>query len=265
MCLALIVISEHPQYPIIILSNRDEFYQRASVSAHFWPDYPNIFAGRDSVAQGTWLGINKEGGLALVTNYRNPKKQSNLKLSRGLLVSHYLLEKGYNSPFEYIKKIASMATDYNQFNLIVGNLNEIYYYSNVTHQAQKLAAGIHCISNHLLNTPWYKVERAKALFSQIKNEFLNCTERNKMRDLLFPILADKQLAPDDLLPDTGVGVDIEKMLSSIFVNLSDRKYGTRSSSVILFEQGNISFSEKIYNNGQCTSLTTTNIKLFRGK
>lgn len=261
MCLALIVISEHLLYPIIILSNRDEFYQRKSIAAHFWSEEPGIFAGRDSVAKGTWLGVNKKGCFALVTNYRDPKKYSNLKLSRGLLVSNYLLKCGRISLLEYVKKAAEIAADYNPFNLVVGNLNEIYYYSNVTNKAQKLAAGIHGISNHLLNTPWYKVERAKTLFSQIKNEFLNCTERNKMRDLLFPILADTQSAPNNLLPDTGVGMDLEKMLSSIFVSIPSREYGTRSSSVILFEQGNISFSEKIYIKGQEASLTTTNIKL----
>ncbi|MFA6301546.1 MAG: NRDE family protein [Legionella sp.] len=259
MCLALIAINQHPLYPVIILSNRDEFYKRASSPANFWNENLNIFSGRDLVGNGTWLGINKNGRFSLVTNYRNPKAYNPSKLSRGLLVSNYLQEIDNNSPITYLEKIRLDTDKYNGFNLIVGNPSEIYCYSNVSNKIEKLASGIYCLSNHLLNTPWYKVERAKQLFMNLKKQLITCDDPIQIRDLLFPILADQSLAPDTLLPDTGMEMHIEKLLSSIFVDIAEYGYGTYSSSIIVFEKNNISFSEKIFENGTFLTSNTTNI------
>ncbi|MDR3442247.1 MAG: NRDE family protein [Legionella sp.] len=244
MCLILIALNQHPLYPIIILSNRDEFYNRATTPAHYWKDAPYLFAGQDLVGSGTWLGIAKNGAFSCVTNYRNPKIYNSSLLSRGLLVKEFLLNSATTPASDYIKKIIPVANQYNPFNLLVGTLDEILYYSNVENKMKKLSSGLYGLSNHLLNTPWYKVKRAKELFNKVHNQLIACDVPEQLSELLFPILADKTQAPDDLLPHTGVSLELEKSLSSIFITLPAQAYGTRNSTLILFKKDTIFFSEK---------------------
>ncbi len=260
MCLALLAIGQHPLYPLIILSNRDEFYQRATVPAHFWQEHSNIFSGKDLVCGGTWLGVNKQGNFSLITNYRNPDGYNLLMQSRGLLAKNFLLESIQTSPSAYVKKIVAVSDNYNPFNLIVGNRTDITYYSNVVNKTQKLTTGLYGISNHILDTPWYKVLKAKNLFNQLIAELITLEAPDRIAELLFPILEDRTLAPDNLLPSTGVPVDVEKSLSSIFVNIPSQAYGTRSSTMILFEENNIFFFEKTFVNAKLISLERNNIR-----
>ncbi|MBA2649454.1 MAG: NRDE family protein [Legionella sp.] len=265
MCLALIAIGQHPLYPLIILSNRDEFYARESAPADFWQESPNVFSGKDLVRHGAWLGVNKDGYFSLLTNYRDPKAFKSSMQSRGLLVSNYLSDYTNRSPLEYIKHIEAVSNHYNKFNLIIGNVNDAYYYSNVANTTQKLTTHIYCISNHLLDTPWYKVEHAKQLFSHWLTYIKTSTNmgRDKIHDSLFNILSDKTLSPDHLLPKTGIPVELEKPLSSIYVDVPQHQYGTYCSSIILFEKNNISFTEKIFNHGHFSSIRKTDIELLR--
>ncbi|MFT4060359.1 MAG: NRDE family protein [Legionella sp.] len=262
MCLALIAINQHPRYPLIILSNRDEFYQRATIAAHYWPDYPQLFAGKDLEAGGTWLGVNRQGNFALLTNYRNPGVHSDTMKSRGLLVKNYLTANPAAAPSHYIEQIASMADQYNPFNLFVGNTQEVIYYSNVAKINSKLTTGLYGISNHLLETPWFKVLRAKKAFNRVKNDLLHYETPEHIGDLLFPILEDRTLAPNHLLPHTGVPTELEKSLSSIFVYVPYHGYGTRCSNLILFSDKESFFSERIFINGQATTLQTTQISFL---
>lgn len=259
MCLALLAIGQHPLHPVIILSNRDEFYERDSAPADFWHENPNVFSGKDLIKHGAWLGINKNGNFALLTNYRDPKLFKPSMQSRGLLVSNYLSEYAGKSSLEYIHKVKSASKNYNKFNLIIGDVTNAYYFSNVKNKAKKLSTGIYCISNHLLDTPWFKVERAKELFVNMSNALLACNDRDKIYDLLFNILSDITLSPDHQLPQTGMSMDLEKSLSSIFVNIPQHKYGTYSSSIILFERNNILFAEKIFKNGHLVTFKKTDI------
>ncbi|MCL9685260.1 NRDE family protein [Legionella maioricensis] len=261
MCLALIAIDQHPLYPLIILSNRDEFYKRATVPAHYWQENPNIFSGKDLVGGGTWLGVNKSGHFSLITNYRNPNLYDLLMQSRGLLAKNFLFESIHTTPSAYVKKIARVSNNYNPFNLVVGNKAAITYYSNVINKTKKLTRNLYGISNHLLDTPWYKVLRAKDLFNKLRDELITCEAPDAIEKRLFSILEDKTLAPDNLLPNTGVSVELEKSLSSIFVNIPNQAYGTRSSTIILFAKNNLFFSEKTFINAQLTSLERTNIKM----
>lgn len=260
MCLVLLAIKEHPEYPLMILSNRDEFYKRASSPADFWIENPDVFSGRDLVGNGTWLGVNRDGRFSLITNYRNPQRYTASAPSRGLLVSDFLLESAPITSLDYINKVAVNSDFYNPFNIVVGDSNNIYYYSNVEKKIKELSRGIYCMSNHLLNTPWYKVEKAKELFIRNKDNLLARSSRDETLDLLYPILLDNSSSPDYLLPDTGVGMDLEKRLSSIFVTIPEHGYGTYSSSIILFAKNKISFSEKIYIHGDFSSLKTTDIE-----
>lgn len=261
MCLALVAIGQHPKYPLILLSNRDEFYNRASRPADYWHDDRSVFAGRDLVTGGSWLGVNKKGGFALVTNYRNPNAYNALMQSRGHLVSHYLLNQKLCSPDQYIKTVAATAHNYNPFNLIVGTMNKSTYYSSVDNKVINLKAGLYGLSNHLLDTPWYKVLHAKELFSKTRDKLIDCTEPEALGNLLLPILEDSQRAPDNLLPQTGLTEHLEKALSSIFVDVPEHHYGSRSSSLILFTKDTLFFTEKTFLNAQMISSRHTEIKI----
>lgn len=260
MCLALVAINLHPFYPLIVLSNRDEFYNRATIPAHFWPEAPNLFAGKDLAAGGTWLGVNQQGGFSLITNYRNPNIYDVALCSRGLLVKNYLLESIRTSPASYLQEILPSVHCYNPFNLLVGTIDELIYYSNVENKVKKLTHGLYGISNHLLDSPWYKLLKAKKLFNQSLDKVKLSKHPESIEELLFPILANRTLAPDHLLPQTGVPIDLEKLLSSIFVNVPNVGYGTRSSTLILFGKNTIFFSEKTFSNGALLSWSRTNIK-----
>lgn len=237
MCILFIAYRIHPEYPLILAANRDEIYDRPTKSAHFWDDDPSILAGRDLKQGGTWLGITKTGRFAALTNYRNPKENQKNKQSRGHIVKNFLMSD--SAPYNYLVALQKERKQYAGFNVIVGNQENICYYSNVENEIKEMPAGIHGLSNHLLNTPWPKVEKGKQkLQSLIKNNHVT-------PDALFHLLADKELAPTDQLPNTGVPLEIEKQLSSIFIEMDG--YGTRSSTVILIDKvGTVSFWERTF-------------------
>src|SRR4030042_5170928 len=118
MCLILIGINSHPDYKLIIAGNRDEYYDRPTTEAAFWDEAPYLLAGKDLLGGGTWFGITKNGRLAAISNYRDPKYVKNDAPSRGRLVSDFLL--GSDSPGLYLDSITGEAGKYNGFNLIAG-------------------------------------------------------------------------------------------------------------------------------------------------
>ena len=227
----------HPKHPLIVLANRDEFYDRPTAPARRWDDHPNIFAGRDLVANGTWLGAGDGGRFAAVTNYREPKAVTG-ELSRGELVADFL--KGELSLDRYLETVESKSHRYSGFNLIVGTAGkQLFYLSNRDGGVRSLEPGIYGLSNHLLNTAWPKVTIGLARFEQLVSKDLID------RDECFELLADETLAADSDLPDTGVGLERERILSSIYVRTPI--YGTRSSTVVLFgTDGEFYFEEKVF-------------------
>lgn len=238
MCLIFLSLNNHPNYKVIVAGNRDEFYQRKTAPAQFWEDHPTLLAGRDLEAGGTWMGISKQGKISMVTNYRDLKNLKSVAPSRGHLVSDFLLN-GVK-PDEYLNSIVPRGDEFNGFNLIVGNADELYYYSNYTGTVEKIPEGLHGLSNHLLNTAWPKVERGKQKLQPILKS--NTIDPAK----LFEVLYDDQIASDDQLPDTGVGLERERSLSSMFIKSPG--YGSRCSTVILIDRNNkVSFSERVYN------------------
>ncbi|HVE56645.1 MAG TPA: NRDE family protein [Pyrinomonadaceae bacterium] len=226
MCVIFFAYQQHSEYPLILLANRDEFYERPTAEAHFWQDAPNLYAGRDLVHGGTWLGITKSGRFAAVTNYRDPNAPKG-KFSRGDLVSDFL--RNDNSVEDYLKKIQENAADFSGFNLLVGEfsttIQTLGYYSNREDKIKILAPGIYGLSNYLLDTPWRKVSKGKAELTRL----LQNGELEK--EQFWGLLSDKTLADDADLPNTGIGFDREKLLSAIFIETPI--YGTRSSSVVL--------------------------------
>ncbi|UII29287.1 NRDE family protein [Fulvivirga maritima] len=237
MCLILLAYKKHEKYPLIVAANRDEFYARKTESAHFWSDNPQVLAGRDLEAGGTWMGVNKNGRLAMITNYRDLRNIKDNAPSRGHLVSDFL--SGNEDAKGYLEKVEAKGQQYNGFNLICGDVNGLYYYGNYQQGVHKIDAGIHGLSNALLNTPWPKVERGKQkLADQIK-------KGNLLPHELIETLHDDVKPPDTSLPDTGVGVEMERMLSPMFIKSPD--YGSRCSTVIMVEDnGVINFFERSY-------------------
>jgi len=239
MCLLLMALNTHVTYPLILLANRDEYYERPSASARFWAEAPSVLAGKDLRAGGTWLGITRKGRIGAVTNYRDPASMREDAPSRGRLVSDFLL--GQRGPEEYIDKLDREAGKYNGFNLIVGEKGQYYWYSNRGDGVRSLSAGIYGLSNHLLDTPWPKVAKSKDALVHLLAE----REAPSLEEL-FLILTDHTIAGDEDLPDTGVGLEWERILSPVFIK--SPTYGTRSSTVLLIDaQDRVTFIEKTFN------------------
>lgn len=245
MCLIAFAYKIHPVYDLVLIANRDEFYARPTREAMFWSEegFPDLLAGKDMEAGGTWMGITQTGKWAAVTNYRDISNIKENAPSRGNLVLDYL--KGNNSAQNYLENIHNKADSYNGFNLLIGEEENVYYYSNQTHKITVVQPGIYSLSNALLNTHWPKSDTAKKnLQTCIANNTLDKTS-------LFAILTDFEKAPEKKLPHTGLPAEMEKELSSIFIKTQN--YGTRSSTLLLKEKsGKASFIERLYNNGLVT-------------
>jgi uncharacterized protein with NRDE domain len=230
MCLLLIALHVHPRFPLIVAANRDEFLARPTLPADFWSDRPEILAGRDQSAGGTWMGVTRSGRFAAVTNYRDlhrprPAEPS----SRGQLVLEALSgDPDTQHPYRY-----------DGFNLLWGDTDRLMYHNNISGTVETVPSGIHGLSNHMLNTPWPKVIRAKRAFTDAITAGVPATE------VLFGLLQDRTIAPDDQLPDTGLDLQRERALSAPFIETPG--YGTRCSTVILFGiDGTIAFEERTW-------------------
>lgn len=237
MCLINFAFQHHPFYPLILVGNRDEFYNRATRKLQWWEDEDfNILAGKDLQEGGTWMGINKSGQFAALTNYRDLNNINNNVPSRGRLVSNFL--KGKLAVDEMHQLLKTQGRLYNGFNLIYGDVSALFYYSNVTDQVRQLYPGIYGLSNALLDTPWPKVVKSKAAFTQQLSEPLNPTP-------FIEILNNTDTAPDADLPETGVPFDLEKKLSAMFI--TSNNYGTRLTTFVsINNQGDVTYREKGY-------------------
>ncbi|ANN66673.1 NRDE family protein [Bordetella bronchialis] len=224
MCLAVLAIHTVPGLPAIIAANRDEYHARPTAPAQPWKDDPRIIAGRDLKSGGTWMGMTRGGRYALVTNYRDPMSILPRAPSRGKLVEDYLRQD--TAPEDYVQRVARDGARYNGFNLIVGDRGAAWYYSNRGASPRALEPGIYALSNHLLDTPWPKLARTKAAFAGILR-----ASPTPDPEALFEALGDRSIALDAELPDTGVGLERERFLSSAFI--VGLTYGTRSSTVMM--------------------------------
>ncbi|WP_353893651.1 NRDE family protein [Proteinivorax hydrogeniformans] len=234
ICTLIFAYKVHPEYDLVFLGNRDEFKNRPTAFSHFWDDHSDILAGIDLLKGGTWTGITKKGRIAFITNYRDFNIQRDPLLSRGYLVKDFLLKN--ISPFTYLKEVQKEKDKYDLFNLIVGSLDDLCYYSNVENKIKKLTPGLYGLSNALLDTPWPKVVKAKNRLSSLLKIGFSVPQ-------LFEILDDTEIPPDENLPDTGLTLDKERMLSPIHIDTPT--YGTRIKTVILINKsGDVKFYEK---------------------
>lgn len=240
MCLIVFSLLEHPEYPLIFAGNRDEFHGRPTAAAHFWSEHPDLLAGRDLQAGGTWLGVRRSGRFATVTNYREPGEHRPDARSRGELVTNFLLEAP--SARRFARSLESEGQAYNGFNLIFGGPDALFYVSNRGEKARRLQPGVYGLSNGSLDTPWPKVRRAKALFAEVTGE------GDVDPEALLEVLSDDWRPPDSELPATGLGRRWERQASSIFI--AGDEYGTRASTVLLVRKdGTTTFVERSFGPG----------------
>ena len=236
MCLIFVAWRVHGDYPLVVAANRDEFFARPTLPAEFWNETPHILAGRDLEGGGTWMGITRSGRFAALTNYRDPAQMRSGVPSRGGLVAGFLA--GSESPQAYLDQIASTARECNGYNLIVGDGESLWWSSNVGEVSRELTPGVYGVSNHLLDTPWPKVGAGKTALSSALDALPD-------ENSLFELLHDDSLHPDEHLPQTGVPLDWERLLSAAFVK--SPSYGTRSSTLLTRHcDGRIILDEKTW-------------------
>ncbi|MFK7732883.1 MAG: NRDE family protein [Pseudomonadales bacterium] len=238
MCILFVALGEHPRYPLIVAANRDEEFARPSETARFWSDSPDIYGGRDLLAGGTWLAVNKTGRIAAITNLRMPNLYKDNPISRGGLIPDYLR---CESEVQFKEQLCDTHHLYNPFNLMFGTMNELTVYNSATNTFVSLGRGFHSVSNGPLDDYWPKMSRGVSL---LETHVLERTDRELDIERLIGDMRDTTQADETLLPQTGVGVEFEKLLSSIFIE-GDR-YGTRTTSVLTFDRQSLTFYEVDY-------------------
>jgi uncharacterized protein with NRDE domain len=230
MCLVALALGIHEEFPLIVAANRDEFYERPTTRVHYWEDDPTIFAGKDCLRGGSWLGVSKKRRFACVTNIRETVESEEIDfISRGDLVKGFL--QSDFSPKEYIRQIKQQKDKYQGFNLIVHNGTQTIYYSNRIEQPIELTAGYYYVSNSTLNVEWPKVKSLQSGFRDVVNA------RPPLEEIVeqtLKVLQTEDLYLDKELPKTGVGLKWERMLSTIFIK--SELYGTRASTIVAINE-----------------------------
>ena len=241
MCLVIFAYKVHPQYPLIITANRDEFYKRPTVGAHWWESKPNVLAGRDLKGGGTWLGVSKSGKFATLTNYRDLQHMRKDAPTRGALVTDYL-ENDELTAMAYLQSIENDEA-FNGYNLLLYENGQLFWHSNVSAKTEELESGIYGLSNAQLDTPWPKVLRGKQFLQKwMQKDFPNLDAEEA-----FAYLQNRERPKDADLPDTGVGIEWERFLSPMFIEEPKHQYGTRCSTVVLIDKNaEVSFEERVY-------------------
>ena len=233
MCLIALAWQVHADYPLIVVANRDEFFARPTAPAHWWNEAPGLLAGRDLSAGGTWLGVTRGSRFAALTNFRDPQRNRDNAASRGALVVEALRSA---DPAAAAARMLDRRADYNPFNLLIRDGDSLLVVESEAGRIEHLAPGIHGLSNHLVDTPWPKVRRACERLRQSLAQL-------PVIDPLLGTLRDDRPAPDAELPDTGIPLPWERMLSSGFIRAPG--YGTRSTTAVLVDRhGNGRFVEQ---------------------
>ena len=233
MCLVVLAFDAHPEFPLIVAGNRDEFHARPTQDAAWWPDDTNILGGRDLLAGGTWLAMHRNGRFATVTNYRDAEAKGGKLRSRGHLVAEFLQSK--LSPIDYLRSIDD--TLYAGFNLLVADKRRLAYLSNEGGELRELPAGIYGLSNATLDAPWEKVKRSKArLQVLIEQGDVNQTQ-------LLRLLDDREKGPLNEVRPGRLPYATAHAITAPFIVLPD--YGTRSSSIVqMRSDGRCEFLER---------------------
>jgi len=234
VCLIVLAWRARADLPLVVAANRDEWRDRPAEAAHWWPDAPALLAGRDLKARGTWMGVTRSGRFAAVTNFRDPGDKRSTALSRGTLVTEFLL--GSEHPRDYLGRLATRMREYNGFNLILGDSSDLFYFGSREGTVREIEPGIHGLSNHVLDEPWPKVTRGRSVMAAALGA-------GDPAPALFEMLSDPEGAADPELPDTGVGLEWERRLAAPLITGPD--YGTRASTVVTIDdRDEVQFEER---------------------
>lgn len=248
MCLIAFALDAHPRHRLVLAGNRDEFYHRAADAAQWWHDRPTVLGGRDRQALGTWLGMTREGRVAALTNVREGTPRARTGPSRGDLPRSFL--DGTATPMDHARTLTAdpnaPPAAYAGFNLLMidlfAGLPQACCLSNRDAAPRALASGVYGLSNHLMDTPWPKVERLK---QAVRESCRADVSDDALEQRLFEALTDREVAEDALLPRTGVPLERERLLAPAFVSSTD--YGTRASTVLMADRnGQVRFIERTW-------------------
>ncbi len=255
MCLVIVGHQQHREWPLLVAANRDEFHARPTAPAAFWTEYPQLLAGKDLEAGGTWMGVTRSGRFAAVTNFRDPARTAPAPRSRGELPVDFLL--GSDSPMAYLENVAARMDDYAGFNLLVGDGDSLCYLGNDSAGGPlALAPGVYGLSNDRLDTPWPKVQLGKTSLSAT----LEGSELT--HDTLATAVSDRVLAAPEALSDHGLHGEMDVLLSAQFISAGS--YGTRSTTTILQGTDRLSWREVSFNDqGRITGTVSEEFALAR--
>ena len=240
MCLLIFAFQKHPRYPLLMAANRDEFHARPTQPAAFWAQHPQLRAGRDLEAGGTWMGVTRGGRFAAVTNFRDPARTAPAPRSRGDLPVEYLT--GDESPEVFLHRISARDNDYAGYNLLLGDCGSLWYYSNFLEEPERqptqLQPGVYGLSNALLDTPWPKVTRGKSILRAL-------TGGEASHDLLAESVASGELAQEQDLHPHGLSGEMDRLLSAQFIVTP--RYGTRATTTLWMDDaGCIGWRERSF-------------------
>lgn len=245
MCLLIFAHRAWTGAPLVVAANRDEFHARPTAASAFWDEQPDLLAGRDLEQGGTWMGVTRGGRFAGITNYRDPARTAPAPRSRGELPLGFLT--GSLAPGDYLDEVAGCADQYAGFSLLVGDVRDLWYYSNSSPggatRAKRLEPGIYGLSNALLDTPWPKVTRGRDRLQRLVDLGTPPTHES-----LLEVVGDRSLADPTALRSQGLDSSMDQLLSAQFI-ITDL-YGTRSStSLWIDEPGHVHWRELSFDEG----------------
>lgn len=259
MCLILFAHQTHPCFPLVVAANRDEAYDRPTRPAGFWPGEPGLLAGQDLRAGGTWAGVTRSGRFAAVTNFREGVPEPAAPRSRGELPLDFL--RSTASPAAFARALMERADEYNGFNLLLRDDNQMVYChnqgDNQDHRIEILKPGVYALSNGLMDAPWPKVTRGRQQLTALLDQTLQdpAPDPDSLSRSLLTLLGDRSLPPDEELPDTGIGLERERLLAPLFIenksiegkSIEAGRYGTcNSSTILLHRDGRGHFRERSF-------------------
>ena len=258
MCIVAIAWQVLDEMPLCLISNRDEFYQRPSSHLKQWENSP-IIAGQDLQSGGTWMGVTAAGRWAIVTNFRNAQDKTTYSTSRGHLIQAFL--DNDLTPIRFAQQLEQKQHDYAGFNLIVGDSTQAVYMSNRGEAPQVLANGVYVVSNGLMSEDWQKTQHLRKRFSQ---ELLPMLQQQQISEAelhtaVWDILQDERKVANELLPQTGIALEMEALLSSTFIQ--SPVYGTRSSNFLCMQAQQFIWLEKTQYGEQKGKIVRQQVKI----
>jgi uncharacterized protein with NRDE domain len=246
MCLIIFSFDPDSDLPLVVAANRDEFFARPTLEADYWQPRSGgatVLSGRDEVAGGTWIGLSDQRRFAAVTNIRDPSQETARPRSRGELTVDFLA--GSQNAADYAQQLTSSFQDFAGYNLLLWDGAQMWYLNNLKGVCTRLSAGLYGLSNGALDSHWPKIDLGKEMLEAVLAE-----PQAASTDALLAMMDQRQQAADDVLPETGVGLELERILSPAFISNPQRSYGTRCSSALVCEKYqdrlSVRFSEQNY-------------------